>query len=52
MNNNQHFMEACKAMQREGTLTNERMLLALLMFLPKEQAERALEMARKKKKPN
>ena len=48
MENNKHFIEACKAMQREGTLTNERMLVALLMFLPPEQAERALELSKKK----
>ena len=36
------FQDACAAMKRDGTLTQERMTVAWLMFMPKDQAEKAL----------
>jgi len=41
------FQEACKVMKMEGTLTPERMSVAWLMFLPKDEAERAYQQAKK-----
>jgi len=37
------FQDACAAMKKDGTLTQERMAVALLMFMPKRQAEYAFK---------
>ena len=36
------FQDACAAMKKDGTLTQERMTVAWLMFMPKDQAEKAM----------
>jgi len=41
------FQEACTAMKKDGTLTPERMSVAWLMFLPKEDAEKAFQQVKK-----
>jgi hypothetical protein len=41
------FQDACAAMKKDGTLTQERMTVAWLMFMPKDQAEKALGTMRK-----
>jgi hypothetical protein len=41
------FQDACAAMKKDGTLTQERMTVAWLMFMPKDQAEKAVNTARK-----
>jgi hypothetical protein len=40
------FQDACAAMKRDGTLTQERMTVAWFMFMPKRQAEKAIKAAR------
>jgi len=41
------FRVACEAMKKDGTLTPERMTVAWLMFLPKDEAEKAYHQARR-----
>jgi hypothetical protein len=41
------FQDACAAMKRDGTLTQERMAVAWLMFMPKDQVDKALDTMRK-----
>lgn len=41
------FREACTAMKKDGTLTPERMSVAWLMFLPKDEAERTFQSMKK-----
>jgi hypothetical protein len=36
------FQDACAAMKKDGTLTQERMTVAWLMFMPKDQAEKTM----------
>ena len=40
------FQDACAAMKKDGTLTQERMTVAWLMFMPKDQADKAVKAAR------
>ena len=40
------FQDACAAMKKDGTLTQERMTVAWLMFMPKDQADKAVTTAR------
>jgi len=42
------FQDACAAMKKDGTLTQERMTVAWLMFMPKDQAEKALKLSSRK----
>ena len=42
------FQDACAAMKRDGTLTQERMTVAWLMFMPKDQAEKAMKLSSRK----
>jgi len=41
------FQDACAAMKRDGTLTQERMTVAWLMFTPKDQVDKAVGTMRK-----
>jgi len=45
------FQDACAAMKRDGTLTQERMTVAWLMFMPKDQAEKAMKLSSRKAEP-
>ena len=42
------FQDACAAMKKDGTLTQERMTVAWLMFMPKDQAEKAMKLSSRK----
>ena len=42
------FQDACAAMKKDGTLTQERMTVAWLMFMPKDQAEKAMKLSSSK----
>ena len=42
------FQDACDAMKKDGTLTQERMTVAWLMFMPKDQAEKAMKLSSRK----
>ena len=42
------FQDACAAMKKDGTLTKERMTVAWLMFMPKDQAEKAMKLSSRK----
>ena len=43
------FQDACAAMKKDGTLTQERMTVAWLMFMPKDQAEKAMKLSSSRK---
>ena len=43
MDHAKKFQDACDAMKKDGTLTQERMAVAWLMFMPKDQVDKAMK---------